>query len=144
MRAETRVQISQLANHIASQYGDGQSITDSSPETTGRTHQSRLGRSDSSAAELISLLPTGAQVFYCTAALDDEAVTRGETLRRHGYDVTVLSPTLTDGPTVGAELAAVNRTARLDRLRALGVSVICWDPDNPLDTALARGAQVIR
>jgi uncharacterized protein (DUF58 family) len=141
MSAETRARIGILANHIAAQYGDDRTVTDTAQaESAARSYG---GGQRDEARHLVSLLPAGAQLLYCTPALTDDAVAYGTTLRQHGYDLTVVSPTLTDGSTVGASLAAVERTARLDELRSLGVSVIEWDPDQPLESALLRATKVI-
>lgn len=143
MSTETRTRIGILANHVAAQYGADRTVTDTT-HSGSSSSRSRSGTHRDEARELVSLLPSGAQLLYCTPVLSDAAVAYGTTFRQHGYDVTVLSPTLTDGSTVGSSLASVKRTTRLDKLQSLGASVIEWDPDQPLETALIRATQVIR
>lgn len=143
LSGDTRARVGILANHVAAQFGSNRTITDTAtPEAATSHSHDRLQRDE--AQQLVSLLPSGAQLLYCTPALTDDAVAYGTTLRQHGYELTVISPTLTNGATVGASLAAVERTARLDELRSLGASVIEWDPDEPLETALTRATKVIQ
>lgn len=145
MSTETRGRIGQLADQIATQYTGRNNRSDSDPDATeSDARQSSQRQAELATGRLVPLLPTGAQVFYCTAALDDASIETGEKLRQHGYELTVLSPTITDGRTIGAQLESIKRTARLDQLRSTGASVIEWDPDQPLELALTRGTQVIQ
>ncbi|MFB6195803.1 MAG: DUF58 domain-containing protein [Haloplanus sp.] len=86
---------------------------------------------------LLAQVPAAAQVLFCTPVLDDEVVRVAESIRTRGHELTVLSPSVT-ASSVGGRVLALERGVRLDRLRRLGVTVIDWDRDERLPTALAR------
>ncbi|MFQ3475101.1 DUF58 domain-containing protein [Halonotius sp. F2-221B] len=84
-----------------------------------------------------SLVPGGAQVVLCTPATDEPVVDLVESLRGDGHEVTILSPQTTPA-TVGGRTVALGRAVRLEQLRLLGATVIDWDSDENLRSALAR------
>lgn len=123
------------------------------PPGTGTRHTARLaaladviatggqGRGPSLTSQidrLEQLRPAGAQLLVCTPLLDDEIVDAIRTMRRHGQAVTVISPDLATADHVGARVAAVERAARIERLRRTDVAVLDWDPADPLAVALDR------
>ncbi|ELY91328.1 hypothetical protein C483_09821 [Natrialba hulunbeirensis JCM 10989] len=104
------------------------------------------GRSPAQVADhLATLLPSDAQLVVCTPAVDDEIVEIAAALRRRDYRLSVVSPDVTTRDVVGARLAAVRRSARLERLRRTDIPVADWDPEQPLIAALGRAFdEVIR
>ncbi|ELZ02231.1 hypothetical protein C482_05451 [Natrialba chahannaoensis JCM 10990] len=104
------------------------------------------GRSPTQVADhLETLLPSDAQLVVCTPAVDDEIVELAAALRRRDYRLTVVSPDVTTRDEIGARLAAVRRSARLERLRRTDIPVADWDPEQPLTAALGRAFdEVIR
>jgi uncharacterized repeat protein (TIGR01451 family) len=86
---------------------------------------------------LLGRLPATAQVLHCTPALDDAAVSAVSSIRARGHPVTVLSPSVTPA-SVGGRVLALERAVRLDRMRAVGATVVDWDRDERLPAALAR------
>ena len=87
---------------------------------------------------LIDLCPIDAQLVVCSPLLDDQIVDAIRALRRQGLAVTVVSPDLTTGEHVGARVAALERVARIERIRRTDVPVLDWDPADPLAVALDR------
>jgi uncharacterized protein (DUF58 family) len=73
------------------------------------------------------------QVLVITPACDDTIQFAHQFGSR---DVTVISPDVTTGSTAGGLLARVQRADRLTALRNAGVSVIDWEPTEPLGAAL--------
>lgn len=86
---------------------------------------------------LVARLPPDSQVLLCTPLLDDLPLSLVATVRERGYPVTVLSPDVTAGGSVGGRLAAVQRDDRLDALRLQGAEVVDWALSDSLDAALA-------
>ncbi|RXK49973.1 DUF58 domain-containing protein [Halorientalis pallida] len=91
---------------------------------------------------LAEWLPAHAQVVLCTPLVDDVPVGVVETLLSNRHAVTVLSPNVTgsvDGnyPTPGQAVVDVQRRLRLTDLERLGVSATDWQPETPLQVALA-------
>jgi uncharacterized protein (DUF58 family) len=58
-----------------------------------------------------------------------------------GHRVTVVSPDPTADRTPGHRLARVVRALRISELRAAGLPVVDWAPDESLDRTLARYAE---
>ncbi|WP_436931098.1 DUF58 domain-containing protein [Halosimplex halobium] len=81
-------------------------------------------------------LPSDAQLVLCSPLCDDDAVDIVRQLHARGFPVTVLSPDVTASASTGQRLAAVERAMRISRLRRVGVRVVDWDPENPLETAI--------
>jgi uncharacterized protein (DUF58 family) len=86
-------------------------------------------------------LPANANVLLCTAAQDDFAETGTRYFQRFGHSVTVIAPSLTTGETLGQEVAALQRSARLRRLRETGADVLEWSRTEPLPLAIARATE---
>lgn len=103
------------------------------------------GRGRDTVDHLETLLPSDAQLVFCTPAVDDEIVEYALELRRRGFRTSMVSPDVTDGDDVGARLASIERQARLERLRRFDVPVADWETSVPLVTALSHGmGEVIR
>lgn len=77
------------------------------------------------------------QVLLLTPLCDDASTRVVQSLEAGGAAVTVVSPDVTAGETVGGKLAALEREARLSALRNAGVPTVDWDPDRRLGAALA-------
>ncbi|OIB55304.1 DUF58 domain-containing protein [Natrialba sp. SSL1] len=122
----------------------GSTIGRATGTASGLTAQS--GRSPAQVADhLATLLPSDAQLVVCTPAVDDEIVDLAAALRRRDYRLSVVSPNVTTRDEIGARLAAVRRSARLERLRRTDIPVADWDPEQPLTAALGRAFdEVIR
>lgn len=86
---------------------------------------------------LLSRLSADAQVLFCTPALDDEVVSIAEAVRAQGHELTVLSPQITNTD-IGGRISSLSRADRLLEMRTLGGSVVDWERDEQLPTALAR------
>jgi len=95
------------------------------------------GHTDGELHRLLGHLPATAQVILCTPALDDAVASTVETMRTHGHETTVLSPAVTPA-SVGGRVLALERAVRLDRMRGVGATVVDWDREERLPTALAR------
>lgn len=117
-----------------------------SPEAVadgGRTTSSR--GSKGIVTQIDALTGGDTQVVVCTPVVDPGAVEVISGLRRRGTPTTVIAPDVTTGDTVGSRVASLERKARLTKLRQLDVPVIDWDPEIPLQRALADGlGEVIR
>ena len=129
---------------------DGGTLRDAertSPErTTARSERdedqrnSDAGADPDAAAQVTELrkrLAADAQVVWVSPLVDEFAVRTALELEASGTAVTVVSPDPTDDATVGGRLARVERENRIVALRRSGVSVVDWDPDDPLSTAVA-------
>lgn len=84
----------------------------------------------------IQRLPSATPVVLVSTAMDDHFVELARQLRIAGYDVTFVSPNVTHKTGSGGSVEAMERTIRLDRIRATGASAADWDPAEPLQTAL--------
>ncbi|WP_247380614.1 DUF58 domain-containing protein [Halorientalis brevis] len=92
--------------------------------------------------DLVQRLPSHAQVVLCTPLADDAPTAVVETLLANHHDVTVLSPNVTGSvtgtaPTPGQAVTDLRRRTRLTDLQRLGVPAVDWQPDTPLQVALA-------
>jgi uncharacterized protein (DUF58 family) len=94
---------------------------------------------------LDALVDRNTQFVVCSPVIDQDAVELIGGLRRRGFPTTVVGPDVTSGDAVGSRVAALRRSARITRLRRLDVPVVDWDPETPLQRALADGlGEVIR
>jgi len=85
-------------------------------------------------------LPGDAQVLFFTPLVDDVAASLARRIDAHGHLVTVLSPDVTTGGTLGRRLAAFERRERLRDLRGSGLRAIEWgDRSFPVAVARATG-----
>ncbi|WP_338729765.1 DUF58 domain-containing protein [Haladaptatus sp. DJG-WS-42] len=91
---------------------------------------------DGQYAELRTQLSASTQVVVLSPLVDDDIVGEVKRLDAHGHRVTVLSPRVTGGDTLGGEVAHVERVQRIRQLRAGDIPVIDWNPDRPLEAAL--------
>lgn len=89
---------------------------------------------------LIEQLPTGSQVLFVSPLCDSYPLELIRQLEATGHPVTVYSPDVTGGETAGGQLEAIRRSTRVETLQKRGVTVVDWDPDEPLSAALSRGA----
>jgi len=89
---------------------------------------------------LIEQLPTGSQVLFVSPLCDSYPLELIRQLEATGHPVTVYSPDVTGGETAGGQLEAIRRSTRIETLQKRGVTVVDWDPDEPLSAALSRGA----
>jgi len=81
-------------------------------------------------------LPDGATVLVFSPALDEFPANLCRGIARRGYDVTLVSPDVTDGDDPMLGVRRVQRDDRLRSLRSERVGVVDWDRDLPLGAAL--------
>ncbi len=115
---------------------DGQPGRTTTPTGTGTPDEARVvtrpdGGLDATARALLDRVPTGAQVFLCTPAVDDWPVRFGQALAERGHELVVVSPTVTGGDDIGLRVARVERRQRLRLLDAVGETVD-WTPGDGL------------
>ncbi|AHG02377.1 hypothetical protein HALLA_20960 (plasmid) [Halostagnicola larsenii XH-48] len=96
---------------------------------------------DGHATILRSRLDRGTDLVYVSPLLDGESVETARTLRGAGRRITVLSPDVTATDSVGRSIARLERQNRIDALRRSDVTVVDWDPETPLETAIQRGVR---
>jgi len=85
---------------------------------------------------VLARLPPTAQVVVFSPAADDWPVSLVSSLAVRDYPTTLVSPSLTRGDSLGAAVAGIERTARIQRAELSGATVIDWDLDSPIDVAL--------
>ncbi|WP_158057987.1 DUF58 domain-containing protein [Halorussus halophilus] len=83
-------------------------------------------------------LPPSSQVVFFSPLCDDFAPNVARRLDAAGHLVTVVSPDPTGDATPGQRFARAQRRHRISHLRASGVRVVDWDPDEKLGAALAK------
>lgn len=76
------------------------------------------------------------QVVLLSPLADDFAVEVALTLEAEGHAVTVVSPDITNGTTIGERLARTERDNRVHSVRESGVRFVNWSPDEPLGSVL--------
>jgi uncharacterized protein (DUF58 family) len=86
-------------------------------------------------------LDHGTQVVLFSPLTDDAVTTFALELENRGNAVTVVCPDVTTTTTLGGRLATVERDARIRRLRSAGVTVVDWNPADPLGPALIRARE---
>lgn len=82
--------------------------------------------------------PEETQVVLVSALTDPTYHFVIHRLRAYGHPVTVLSPDVTTGETVGERLVRLERRHRIEALREAGVRVIDWADEEELGVALTR------
>ncbi|WEL22640.1 DUF58 domain-containing protein [Halorhabdus sp. BNX81] len=82
--------------------------------------------------------PEETQVVLVSALTDPTYRFVIHRLRAYGHPVTVLSPDVTTGDTVGERLVRLERRHRIEALREAGVRVIDWADGEELGVALTR------
>jgi len=92
---------------------------------------------DRQLATMRSQLGAQTQVVLLTPLSDDESSRIAQLLESSGAAVTVVSPDVTTGDSVGGRLAGVERENRVHALRNSGIPVVDWDPDERLGTTVA-------
>jgi len=90
------------------------------------------------ARRLLARLPKAANVVFLSPLCDDDAEAFARRLAAGGHPVTVVSPDPTTTDTAGHRLARLERTERLRRLRAAGLAVHDWGPDEALRRVTER------
>jgi uncharacterized repeat protein (TIGR01451 family) len=88
--------------------------------------------------KLVSRLSDDAQVLFCSPMADTAPTYVARAIQVRGHPVTVLTPDATSLESPGGILAAVERSNRLNELRASGVRVIDWTGQETLLAALER------
>jgi uncharacterized protein (DUF58 family) len=86
-------------------------------------------------------LPVDTQLFFLSPLADDAAVTVARRLQASGGAVTVLSPDVTGGETLGSRVAALDRRRRLRTLRRADVRTVDCQPNEPLAVAFERAGE---
>ncbi len=87
-------------------------------------------------------VPRNAQVLALSPAIDGFAVETTERLMALGHQVTLLTPSVSGAGTPGSRRARLDRACRLEAIRDEGTRVIDWQPDEPLQIAVARAIEV--
>ncbi|WP_231184088.1 DUF58 domain-containing protein [Haladaptatus sp. DYF46] len=83
-------------------------------------------------------IPSEAQVVYFSPLCDRFAPDVARRLDAMGHAVTVISPNPTTDETTGKRLARAERAQRIGTLRAGGIRVVDWNPDELLGVTLAK------
>ena len=115
-----------------------------SGEVEGEPAEPQAVSADGRRDELTRLrerLPGDAQLLVVSPLFDAWPVNAIETLRAYHYPATVLSPTASVERTIGQQVEQVDRRVRLARLQALGVQVIDWPREQPLQLAVTAALQ---
>ncbi|MFB6150303.1 MAG: DUF58 domain-containing protein [Haloarculaceae archaeon] len=89
---------------------------------------------DEQLATLRARLGDQDQVLLCSPLCDD-GIAAARRLDAAGHAVSVVSVDVTAGGTPGTRLAALERDARVRRLRNAGVPVVDWQPGDPIAPA---------
>lgn len=98
------------------------------------------GRGDE-VTQLRKRLPGDAQLLVISPCYDDWPVDAVERLLAYNYPVTVLTPTADVDHTTGQRVEGIERRVRLARLQALGVQVIDWQRERPLQLAVTAALE---
>jgi uncharacterized repeat protein (TIGR01451 family) len=101
-------------------------------------HQTESDHSSMDPEAIIRRLSRQTQVVFLTPLCDGFPVEMVEQFRATGYTVSMYSPDITKRSTPGGRVASAQRSLRLTELRRLGISVVNWDPEEPLAMALDR------
>lgn len=88
--------------------------------------------------QIIRRLNPRTQVMVLTPLCDEYPIEMARQLQATGHTVSVYSPDVTGRPTAGGRVASAQRSGRLAELRERGISVIDWDPTEPLAVAVDR------
>ena len=124
--AATRTRVGAVLDAVVAA---GQAEREATPATAdGGTREDALA--------LRERLPGAADVVLTTPLLDDDPVGLATELVAAGHDVVVVSPDVTGGGTPGGRAASIERRLRIERLRESLATVVDWNTDRPLSTAL--------
>jgi|AntDeeMinimDraft_5_1070356.scaffolds.fasta_scaffold01438_5 uncharacterized protein (DUF58 family) len=88
--------------------------------------------------EIVRRIHTRIQVVLVTPLCDEYPIDLVRQLRSTGHTVTVYTPDVTARTTPGGQVATTQRTLRVTELRRLGVTVVDWNPGEPLTAAFER------
>jgi uncharacterized repeat protein (TIGR01451 family) len=86
-------------------------------------------------------MPRETQVIFFSSATDDDLPDIMRQFEARGHAVTLVSPDPTDDSTPGSKIAAMERADRLRRVREVGIPVVDWDTEEPLQAAVERSRQ---
>ena len=86
-------------------------------------------------------LPVGAQLIIVSPLSDTYVEEFAQRFDVYGYPVTIVSIDATSNHTTGHLLAALSRKLQIARLRGVGIPVISWEWDEPVDLGVARTTQ---
>lgn len=112
--------------------------SDADPQTHTEATTGTEPTIDEQVAAITARCRSTTQLLVITPACDDTIQFAHQFGSR---DVTVISPDVTTDRTAGGLLARVQRADRLTALRNAGVSVIDWEPTEPLGAALVSAKQ---
>lgn len=105
------------------------------PDRTGPDHW------DEQLTALRRRLAPDTQVYLLSPLSDEFAADAAITVEASGHAVTVLSPDVTNGETVGGRLARTERHNRIHSLRESGVRAVDWTPTDSLGSVLVRAQE---
>lgn len=88
--------------------------------------------------KIIDRLNQQTQLVVVTPLCDEYPVELTQQCEAAGYSVTVYSPGFTVKTTAGGTIATVQRSLRVSKLQARDMSVVDWNPAEPLDVAFER------
>lgn len=83
-------------------------------------------------------LDPDAQIVFCTPLMDNYAEFCARRFEAHGHRVTVVSPDVTVGDTLGTTVEGIERDVRVRKLRRRGIRVIDWDVETSFPVAVAN------
>lgn len=83
-------------------------------------------------------LPSTAQVVIFSPVIDDFAFEASQSLQASGHPVTVFSPAAVGDDSLGQQAVRLERSARLQAIRDLGVYVVNWNTSEGVETAVTR------
>ncbi len=119
-----RIQIQQLLDDAAATVSPGAEPGDAD--------------ADPDPLELLQQLSPDTQLLVISPLVDEYPVQLARQAQTTGHTVSVYSPAVTTQSSVGGTISAVDRELRLLELRRLGTTVVDWQPEDPLDLALAQ------
>jgi uncharacterized repeat protein (TIGR01451 family) len=134
-------QVFDSVGRAAARQSDADVSADAPPQQS-RSEAVRVTTADGGTIEdpdllaVLARLPPTAQVVVFSPAADDWPVSLVSSLAVRDYPTTLVSPSLARGESLGAAVAGVERTARIQRAELSGATVIDWDLDSPIDVAL--------
>jgi len=82
--------------------------------------------------QLVAQMQGTLEVVVFSPLIDEFGETAAQQLDARGHAVTVVSPDVTTGRSVGGEFVRVERANRVQMLREQGVLVADWSPEDPL------------
>lgn len=101
----------------------------------------RRTRSGSTVTPLREYIPDSVQVVFVSPLLDDAPVDIVPDMAAHGHAMTVISPAMPTSDTPGGTVSLIDRAHRIQSIRAGGIRVIDWSPEEPLQAAVERASE---